>query len=262
MIDPALLELLPPLRRARGDRLYGADEKHWVDLWKQDGTWLLGRRPDGAAKEWKIQLDKGLTGWAPSLWPRRLERLIPRLLPGVQAVRVFRNPERAAAVVGGTEALRRIRWRPWDDRPLPQAPVLCPVLPTGPSQAVALAFFGQETPWPPHDVLSPADAAGLVQAVAQVLRFTADAASQAARAQAGRLFDSHLGTFGVFRRSGIWFEATIPQDRYPSLFEAHLGAGFLLNPDSGAPGVLPWTLSAGEWSRWKLTVDEWTKEGR
>ncbi len=262
MIDPSLLELLPPLRRARGDRLYGADEKHWVDLWKQDGAWLLGHRPDGAAKEWKIQLDKGLTGWAPSLWPRRLEQLVPRLLPGTQAVRVFRNPERAAAVVGGEAALRAMRWRPWDDGPVPHGPVLWPVLPTGPSQAVALVFFGPEVSPPQHDVLSPADAAGLVQAVAQVLRFTADPASQSARAQAGRQFDRHLGASGTFRRSGIWFEATVPPGRYASLFEAHLRAGFLLNPDAEAPSILPWTLSPGEWARWKATVDEWTKEGR
>ena len=79
MIDPQLLNLLPPLRRARGDRLYGPDQKHWVDLWKQEGTWLLGHRPEGAAKEWKNQVDKGLSAWAPSHWPRRLQLLVPQL---------------------------------------------------------------------------------------------------------------------------------------------------------------------------------------
>ena len=103
MIDTALLNLLPPLRRARGDRFYGADQKHWVDLWKQDGLWLLGRRPEGAAKEWKIQLDKGLAGWLPSHWPRRLEPLIRQLLPQTTAVRLFRNADRALSFLGSEE---------------------------------------------------------------------------------------------------------------------------------------------------------------
>jgi len=255
MIDSSLLNLLPPLRRARGERLYGGDQKHWVDLWKQDGIWLLGRRPEGAAQEWKIQLDKGLAGWAPSLWPRRLEPLVKQLLPEILAVRVFRNVDRAPLAP---------LWRPWDERPSPAnvagfEGIVRLVLPTGPGQAVAVGYTAAWTgPVPDHDVTSPAEASGLVHAAAQVLRFTADPHAVEARKLACEAFDRHLGPSGLFVRRGIWFEPSGPVD-YPALFRVHLDAGFVLNPDPQAPGVIPTALSDGEWKAWKSVAEAWVQ---
>lgn len=250
MIDSHLLNLLPPLRRARGDRLYGPDQRHWVDLWKQDGAWLLGHRPEGAAREWKNQIDKGLGGWAPSLWPRRLEPLVSRLIPGAGAVRVFRNVDRAPAASV---------WRPWDggipwdQRPGLELPLRL-VLPSGPAQAVALAFPEGARGVSDHDVTSPAEAASLVQAAAQVLRFDADPRDRVRREALGLAFDQHLGSIGLFERRGIWF-VTGPTD-YPALFRAHLDAGFLLPPDPEAWGVIP-DLSPGEWAAWARLAQDW-----
>ena len=242
MIDLSLLNLLPPLRRARGDRLYGPDQKHWVDLWKQDGAWMLGHRPEGAAKEWKNQLDKGLAAWAPSVWPRRLEPLVRQLIPTTSAVRVFRNADRAPEASP---------WRPWDEgNALP--PMVRLVLPTGPGQAVAVAY---SEAWvgeiPDHDVTSPAEAACLVQAAAQVLRFTNDARAVAARGAAVESFDRFVGPSGLFRRQGLWFWAAAP-DSWGSVFRRHLEAGFLLNPDPMGPSLIPTELSDGEWNAWKV----------
>jgi len=251
MIDPALLNQLPPLRRARGDRLYGPGQRHWVDLWKQDGVWLLGRRPEGAAQEWKNQVDKGLAGWAPSLWPRRLEPLVRQLVSTVVAVRVFRNVDRTPDLPV---------WRPWDDEPAPTGAVRL-ILPTGPGQAVAVAFLSDWTgPIPEQEVTSPAEAAGLVHAAAQVLRFTADPKAVEARRLAALAFDRHLGPLGLFVRRGIWFTAASTQD-YPRLFRLHLEAGFLLNPDAASPGVLPTELSDGEWQAWKAAAQSCSQGG-
>jgi hypothetical protein len=249
MIDPSLLNLLPPLRRARGDRLYGPDERHWVDLWKQDGTWLLGRRPEGAAKEWKVQLDKGLAGWAPSLWPDRLLSQVQKLVAGVTAVRVFRNVDRAPVVP---------LWRPWDDQPLPsEAPGFAGafrlVLPTGPAQAVAVAYTeAYAGAVPDHDVTAPAEAAALVHAAAQLVRFTADVRAVAARLAASAAFDKLIAPAGRFVRQGVWFQAVAGD--YRRLFEAHLAAGFLLPPDPEGWGVLSPDLSPGEWAAWAAVV--------
>jgi len=252
MIDPALLNLIPPLRRARGDRLYGPDQKHWVDLWKQDGVWLLGRRPEGASKEWKNQIDKGLGGWAPSLWPRRLELLVKQLVPGVSAVRIFRNLDRCPAI--GV-------WRPWDEGVATLDGAARLVLPSGPSQAVAVAYTDAwGGPVPDHDVTSPAEAAAVVRAAAEVLRFSADPRATEARAVVARDFDRYLGPTGLFRRHGVWFDLVDPA-RHGEVFQAHVKAGFLLNPDPEAPHLLPTALSDGEWKAWKTVAEALTLGG-
>lgn len=242
MIDPALFHLLPPLRRARGDRLYGPDQKHWVDLWKQDGAWLLGHRPEGAATEWKNQVDKGLALWAPSAWPRRLEAQVRKLLPGTLTVRVFRNADRAPQVEV---------WRPWDGTAVQETfAALRLVLPTGPGQAVAVAYGSVWTDAVPEsDVTSVAEAAALVYAAAQVVRFTLDVRAVATRQKAAATFDRVVGPSGRFIRRGTWFWVAPGQD-HATLFQAHLAAGFLLNPDPTGPGIIPVDLSPGEWSAW------------
>lgn len=245
MIDRTLLELLPPLRRARGDRLYGPQEGHWVDLWKQNGVWLLGHRPEGAAKEWKNQVDKGLACWAPSLWPRRLEPLVGRLLPGTLAVRVFRNEDRVNALPV---------WRPWDGSTVPDRwTVFRVTLPTGPGQAVAVAHGpGWTEAVPDSDVVSPAEAACLVRAATQLLRYTDDPRAQAERRVAIETFDRQVGD-QVFERSGLWFRYR-GREGFGEVFRCHLEGGFLLNPDPEGWNVIPVLLSPGEWAAWKAVV--------
>jgi len=243
MIDPALWNLIPPVRRARGDRLYGADQKHWVDLWKQDGAWLLGHRPEGAAREWKNQVDKGLSAWLPSPWARRLEPLVKQLLPGTDAVRLFRNADRAPAAAV---------WRPWDEQTPGPGPWRL-VLPSGPAQAVALAFpSGADVP--PPELTSPAEAAAVVQAAAQVLRFTADPRAQGLRTAAAAAFDRWIGPSGRFVRRGLWFTTAAGVD-HAELFRGHLAAGFLLNPDPAGAHLVPLELSEGEWKAWRNAAE-------
>ncbi len=113
---------------------------------------------------------------------------------------------------------------------------------------------------PDHDVTSPAEAAGLVHAAAQILRFSADVRAASARSAAAAAFDRHLGPLGLFQRSGIWFEALVESAQYRSLFSAMFEAGFVLNPDPEAPGVIPLDLSPGEWAGWKAAAERWAKE--
>jgi len=84
--------------------------------------------------------------------------------------------------------------------------------------------------------------------------------AEAARIAAGEDFDRHLGASGLFRRQGIWFEVTVGIAVYPSLFRALFDAGFFMNPDPEAPGIIPLDLSPGEWAGWKAAAERWTKE--
>jgi len=129
------------------------------------------------------------------------------------------------------------------------------VLPTGPAQAVAVAYTeAWADPVPDHDVTSPAEAAALVHAAAQVIRFTGDPRATAARSRSGVEFDRLLGPFGLFERQGCWFRAVEVLSDYPRFFQAHLAGGFLLSPDPEGWGVVPSDLSPGEWQAWAALV--------
>jgi len=250
MIDPVLWNLLPIIRRARGDRLYGNNERHWVDFWKQDGAWLLGRRPDQAAKEWKNQLDKGLGGLFPSLWPQRAEPLVRALVPGSDAVRLWDR---------GGDVLSLPSWRPWTEAAEAEIREPCRVrLPSGPSCLAAVAYpKAWSQALPPHAVSAPTDAAAIVKAAALLLRAHRNPAQTAVRERSRQEFDRRIAPLGVFVRDGQWFRFAGDAPLYKGLFSALLESGFILAPHPQSLSVLPFELSDGEWKSWAKALKAW-----
>ena len=271
MIDTSLIQLLPPIRRARGDRFY-ANERHWVDLWKQGGAWLLGHRPEGAAREWKNQIDKGLAALLPSRWTGRLETHLKDLLGwgnAPTALRLYANEAEATVALEAWRGERftfqngkAARWLPFsreagasqDDARSARDPwrgVVLPVLPVGPAQAFPVLFdadLGQSGDLPgPAPLVAVTEAAALVRAVVTLKRKQGDPTFVAALTAVGKQFDRHLGSSGLFRRRGPWFEATCEPEDYERLFTTFLEAGFVLSPDQDQESVLPLDVSAGEW---------------
>ncbi|MEI8096060.1 MAG: hypothetical protein WCG80_17760 [Spirochaetales bacterium] len=280
MIDTSLIQLLPPIRRARGDRLY-ANERHWVDLWKQSGAWLLGHRPEGAAREWKNQLDKGLAAVLPSRWTARLETHLNDLLGYGEAkgtLRLYANEESAVQALeawGGEtftfQDAKRARWLPFsgDDPPglgnypkLAKSPwkgVVLPRLPAGPATAFPVILgpkLNVVGDLPPAPLVAVTEAAALVRAAVTLRRKQGDANFLAALTAVGKQFDRHASQLGFFRRSGPWFEATCEPEDYERLFTTFLEAGFVLSPDQDQESVLPPELSEGEWKAFRTAGEK------
>jgi hypothetical protein len=278
MIDTSLIQLLPPIRRARGDRLY-ANERHWVDLWKQGGAWLLGHRPEGAAREWKNQIDKGLAAVLPSRWTARLEVHLNDLLGYGEAKAVLRLYANEEAAVQALEAWRgerftfqdakRARWLPFSGTPVAADAVpvggrdvwrgvVLPLLPAGPALAVPVLFAhsGPSELPSPAPLVAVTEAAALVRAAVTLKRKLGDPVFAASLASVTQQFDRHLAPCALFRRSGLWFEATCPAEDYERLFTTFLEAGFVLSPDQDQESVLPAELSAGEWKALRAACDQ------
>jgi glutamate-1-semialdehyde aminotransferase len=64
MAERILLDEIPPIRRARGFRLYDGAGRRYLDLWQADGNAILGHRGAGMVTAVKAALDRGLA--APS----------------------------------------------------------------------------------------------------------------------------------------------------------------------------------------------------
>lgn len=93
------LRLLPPIRRARGWRLYAEDGHRFLDLWQEGGGALLGAKGTGLGTEIKAAVDKGLSKPFPSIHERRLEKELFARYPGYEAMRLYSSLEAALAAL-------------------------------------------------------------------------------------------------------------------------------------------------------------------
>ncbi|GHU99092.1 hypothetical protein FACS189483_07940 [Spirochaetia bacterium] len=154
------LSLVPPIRRARGYRLYTADNRRLLDLWQYGGRALLGHNPPGVLRELKNTAERGLFAPLPSHLEGRFLKALAQLFPGC-SFRLF-----------STEAsLRRaLTAAGFADAPFPD-----PALSTGE------ALFSSEAPplWRPF-LADPAPAAAIAQTAA--LSIPAAASTQTASA--------------------------------------------------------------------------------
>ncbi len=256
-----LLRLLPPIRRARGNRLYTADGKRFLDLWLDDGRGILGDRDRYARTFAANAADKGLTRPYPGLYDARFAKAVQDAWPGFGAPRLFSSEERALAAAArildeqpepvdpatgaATGGAAFMLARPFADLPaacvlaMPRLPCPRPFSPwclmarAGTSAAAALA--AEEGDLVPAQALSAA-ARGLASLASAIREGYGE--SHWAKA------DRRLGAW--FERRGPYLFAKCPPADYEAFFRAALAGGALLSPRTDAPSVVPPDFDDGE----------------
>ncbi len=254
-----LLDLVPPIRRARGYRLYTADGRRLVDLWQYNGAALLGHTAPRVLTVLKDTASRGLFFPVPHPGSRRLQRSLERLFPG-RGIRVYADSGAADAALragGYAVSLRDFAdpgrgvvgadcgtalWRPWCDNVV--TPVLAPVLPLPWQNGPAVLVLAPDVAdgFPPSDYLSPLVLATAARAVDDLLALPAEG-----RAGQYRRLDAAVAA-SAWERRGIYLHLReeLDEEGYTALFSAFLRAGFLLPPDPRGLLILPGELSAGE----------------
>ena len=268
--DLRLLRGKGPFSRARGDRLYTSKGQHWVDLWKENGAYLTGRRPEGVIGVWKNETVKGLGGVFPTVFPRRLERQAALHWPQARKVLVFRSPERAWAAC--TSLLERLNlsletpwWdtarlsgtptplcidRPWTDsaesaESAARSFLIWPILPWGAVRARILLIgpaWPGELPNLESDLVSGAETAALIGALVGLRRVETNPALWQGIKETWAKVDA-LSANAAHRQGPYW---NFSSEHYPVLFDEFFQRGFLLPPSPLLPAVLPFSLSGGE----------------
>jgi len=255
-----LAAAIPPIRRARGYRLYDHRGGRYLDLWQNGGHSLLGHRGLHLMSLLKNLLSRGLLGDLPGVQGRHLEKALALRLPGYAYARLARGGREALALaslfLGRPVAEEEVfdpaldppqrqaqvaRWRPLLDYP-PQGPggprVLLPVLPFAAAGAPAAVCFDAEPPadFPASQALSPVLLAGAARCLYDLARY---------RLPEWHRPDLLAGAAGWEQR-GIYLRARCAPERYPAVFRAFLAAGVLLNPRYPGPSLLPAEASPGE----------------
>jgi len=252
--------MMPPIRRARGYRLYDHRGRRYLDLWQNDGHSLLGHRGLHLMALLKNLMSRGLLSDLPALQGRHLEKALAARLTAYPWVRLARTEQEALALASrflgrvlaegevfdpALDPLERAapvaRWRPLLDFP-PSGPgrprVLLPVLPFGAAGAPAAVCFDAEPPgdFPSSEPLSPVLLAGAARCLHDLSRY---------RLPEWYREDLLASAAGWVQR-GIYLHVNCGPERYAAVFRVFLEAGLLLNPHYPGPSILPAEASPGE----------------
>jgi hypothetical protein len=265
---------LPRIRRARGFRLYGADGRRYLDLWR-DGA-LLGYRAAGTLTAMKAALSQGLTGPFPAAGEARLCGALARLLPEWPVVRLFSSRERAlaaAAALLGRPVMALCDPALGDEglpasaasatlgaaAPASVAPASValwrPFLPAVPGALIVLPVLPFTLGGAPAALCVPADMAAGLPASDAIPGFILGAAVRGLAALTSAREIPRLGSPALeraldaargWRRAGPYVRAEFPAEDYPRVRERFLRAGVLLCPGYPGPSILPGECSPGE----------------
>jgi hypothetical protein len=274
---------LPRIRRARGCRLYAADGRRYLDLWREGA--LLGYRAAGTLSAMKAALSQGLIGPFPTAWEARLCGALARLLPAWPAVRLFASRERAlaaaSALLGRPLAASDVHDPALGDEGLPgtlpagappagtsdadasdaagEAPAAAalwrPFLPAAPGARVLLPVLPFTLGGAPAALCVPAGLAAGLPLSDALPGFLLAAALRGLAALTGAREVPRLGSPELeraidaakgWRRAGPYVRAVFPAEDYPRVRGRFLRAGVLLCPGYPGPSILPGECSPGE----------------
>ncbi len=234
-----LILLVPPVRRARGFRIYLRDGRRLLDLWQEGGAGILGAHPAGLINAVKSDLEAGRYQGLPSDALSRCARKLVGLFPGYAGVECFASPAEARAALAGPGAPASAEWRPFLPVPEAEALMVLPPLPAHLRPAFVLLKKGAGLD--PRGAALPA--ALQARAALRALEVLRREECSTARAETWARFDA--ANPGTFLRQGPYLSPSAGID-YPALFKACLARGALISPDPALPSIVPGEFSPGE----------------
>jgi len=260
------LSMLPPIRRARGARLYAADGRRFLDFWMDDGRCILGERDARSRTAFKDMADKGLTRLVPGHYLGRFEKSLALLYPEWKAVRVFMSERdallAAARIVGGTP--RMLDAAAASSFPLAEdtsraVAIVRPFAQDLAGARLAVARVPLARPLAPACLVArdEADFAGeRGDLVPQAMLFAGARAVREALSLADHGYDEaywkstdrRLSPYFA-RRGPFLFPGVSGPGEWKAFFRAAMDGGALLSPGYGDPCFIPPECSDGELKR-------------
>jgi hypothetical protein len=268
-----LLEILPAMRRARGWRLYGADNTRILDMYLDGGRSVAGRRSGASGRLEKECIDRGLDSSFRTFWKRRLEKEILAWLPGYARVRFFASETEALLALADKDADFADRLRAGDsfsdalrffaESILVEAPfseyrtdlakdpssrafggrLAAAFLPLAPAWSLGVILEKKESEyWEDRAAAAPIPTIKLAAAARSLSDFTAFVKDYGEKNWAA--IDPFIA--GLFLRSGPWLYPAYPREEHASVFAACLKKHILISPDYDSPSLVPGEFDAGE----------------
>jgi hypothetical protein len=240
-----LLQMLPPVGRLRGFRLYGGGRR-FVDLWQCGGAAILGHKPKNVVHDMKNAAERGFFAPLPNVAGRRFTNALVRLFPGM-AFKVYADWSAVPAYKGIP------LWRPFYPpeydivrrRDGEKDAAFRPVLPFPLAPAVIVCEKGREKDYPDAGFVPPLLLAAAARAVYDLLAQPERGLMRFMRIK--KVFEQPE-TRENWRLDGIYIRPvrTDAGKNWPVVFRHFLDNGFLLPPSPSDPLIIPGELSRGE----------------
>ncbi len=264
-----LLSLIPPIKRARGNRLYDYRGNRYLDCYRDGGHSILGHRAGELNKVLKNMLSKGLVVELPSIYSERCKKALRKLFPGYSflltrnfeaAMRALPNilsgkrrfvifdplTERVVARIDGEREEGETKlfiWRPFTDKVLyGKNDILLPILPFSLSNSPFVVCFPFEvdTSVTVEDgVASPMLLAGFTRAIYDLIKAE----------YPNWIEEKFPGSFPLWKRHGPYMIYTGRREDYESLFKGFVERGIIVSPSVEEPSIIPFELSDGEYKK-------------
>ncbi|NOY09543.1 MAG: hypothetical protein GXP33_11965 [Spirochaetes bacterium] len=263
MID--LNKLIPEIKRARDYRLYGCTGRRYIDCYQNNGHALLGHRAEKLSRTLKNTLSKGLLYDFPSVYEKRLIRLLITIFPAYSTFRIRRSFERVlkdiSLLSGGSitaeditdpvlisaggpddKSYKAAYWRPFTDSTFyKKYKMLVPLFPFAAGGSPAVLCFKDSKDkaadvLPASDTVSPVLLAGVIHVMYRLKHY-----------KIPDWVDLSLPkSFNIWKREGIYLKAECSISEYENVFKKFLAEGVIISPCFPGPTIMPGGLSDGE----------------
>lgn len=229
------MRLVPRIKRARDFYLYDEKGNRILDLYLDGGKALCGHRPNGLSNVLKNTISRGLYAPYPSVYGKRLDKVLSGGFPRFRYRSVYRSLESFEKKAGGALLFDdpasgspggpNMIWRPF--LPVPETPGLLLVrLPYPGNDAVAVLSGTKELP--PSDLLSPVAEAGMVRSWFDL---------QITLKETDRNTWSRFDSTGHWARTGPYLKPLCPEEEYADLFRLYLENDILISPYYDQPSI-------------------------
>ncbi|MGM0432886.1 MAG: glutamate-1-semialdehyde aminotransferase [Spirochaetota bacterium] len=251
---------MPIIVRARGYRLYDQKGRRYIDLYQNNGRAVLGHRPEGLNQVMKATASRGLFAEYPSVYDKRLEKILKLMFTDYSKFRLYANRERAmealSLALGKQVRGRNITdpamtdqtseklmfWRPFIPEQQVKPDLLLPIFPFPGSfvpYVVCIRNVQLLKKMPASDMISPFLLDGLIKSISLLIRTMHSPTGSGSEFQ--RLIDVL-----EWDRRGPYINTRLESVAYAEVFKKALEQGVLLPPGENYPVIIPREFSEGE----------------
>ena len=247
-----LYDLIPPIKRARGYRLYDYRGNRYLDLYQNNGHSILGHRSDKITKAIKNVISCGLITDLPSIYQKRIKKELSITFKQYKSFFIFNSMEEALNIISRIKgkAIDKISDQVFENiykvsyyRPFlsentlkelySKADILIPLFPFSVGGSPVIVCFKEIIENDFERPISPFILAGTLKSINNLKKAVLPE------------YQFNINN-EYWIKKGIYIIPKIKPEKYKKIFKFFIDNRILISPEINKPSILPGEVSPGE----------------